>query len=690
MMSYSLRSAALRLTVVLGPALLVLALGVLAVAAIQRAAGGMEHVARAYRVSVAVEAMLTRVVDAQTAMRGFIVTGDEQFLEGYHGVADDVELHFGTLRHLIIDPEQRQRLEELRSLVEANLEHVQHNIALRRTGDVAGAEASVRSGIGKARMDALRAAKAEFEQAQALIVDDRQADLQARAWRLSGMVLLGSLLAVALAVLTNLLLARRARAQEALVLEVSEQNVQLQEQAAELELQTEELQAQAAQLEDTMVELEMSNQELQHTHDILQERDVERAAILEREHRARKRAEESERQFRTMANSIPQLAWMADEAGTIFWYNDRWYAFTGTSADDMPGRGWQKVHHPDYVDAVMRRLGDAFERGSAWEDTFPMRGSDGEYRWFLSRALPIADEDGHIVRWFGTHTDVTEQKVLENERDRAYHEAHAAREDAEAANRAKMDFLAAMSHELRTPLNAIAGFVDLLDLGVYGGNSPQQLQALSRIRSNQRSLLVLINDILQYAKVEAGSLDLHIQDVPVVELVPELDTMMEPQVRQAELAYTAEIEDPSLVVRADPDRIRQILLNLLTNAVKFTPPGGTVGLSCEARGDWIDLRVRDTGRGIPAEMVQRIFDPFVQLDRKKNESSRQGVGLGLPISRDLAEAMGGTLTVESLYGRGSTFVLSLPAASPNGDGPERRAGEERRSDEERRSAQAAG
>lgn len=244
--------------------------------------------------------------------------------------------------------------------------------------------------------------------------------------------------------------------------------------------------------------------------------------------------------------------------------------------------------------------------------------------------------------------------------------AEHARAEAEHANRAKADFLAAMSHELRTPLNAIAGYAELMEMGLRGPVTDAQRSDLDRIRRSQQHLLSLINDILNFAKLEAGSVEFRIADVPLWEVLVDLRAMTEPQLIARGVVHHFHLPDRSLAARGEADKVQQILLNLLTNAIKFTDPGGRVSVAAEADGEWVRIQVRDTGRGIAADRLDDIFDPFVQVERHLTQSSQQGVGLGLAISRELARGMGGELAVESRQGEGSTFTLTLSRGGPVG------------------------
>jgi len=246
--------------------------------------------------------------------------------------------------------------------------------------------------------------------------------------------------------------------------------------------------------------------------------------------------------------------------------------------------------------------------------------------------------------------------------------AEAARAAAEIANRAKSDFLATMSHELRTPLNAIAGYAQLMQLGVPEPVPSAHLDYLTRIQQSQRHLLGVINSVLNFARIEAGSVVYDLRDVQIAALLAEVEPLVAPQMQTRGHKYACLPCDPSLVIRADPDKVRQILLNLLSNAIKFTPSSGEIILSAEPLLDdpeekFAAIRVSDTGLGVPPDKLATIFDPFVQVESSHNRTA-EGTGLGLAISRELARGMGGDLVVESSLGQGSTFTLTLPRSKP--------------------------
>ena len=259
-------------------------------------------------------------------------------------------------------------------------------------------------------------------------------------------------------------------------------------------------------------------------------------------------------------------------------------------------------------------------------------------------------------------TRYSELELAKAVADVALTEAREARMMAEHANSAKTLFLRAMSHELRTPLNAITGYTELLELGIRGEVNPKQLQDLGRIKRAAAYLTRLINDILAIARLE-GARPLQLIPIAVNPVLGEVEGLCALQAKASGLKLTVNSCDPSIVVTADAERFQQILLNLLTNAIKFTPPEGSIAVTCERDAGTARVRVNDTGIGVRPVDIDRVFEPFVQIDRHLTKAAQQGVGLGLSISRELARAMRGDLTLQSTEGIGSTFTLTLPIAS---------------------------
>jgi len=350
--------------------------------------------------------------------------------------------------------------------------------------------------------------------------------------------------------------------------------------------------------------------------------------------------------FENLLDLAPQVVWFGRPDGHITYSNPYWYEYTGLSERETLGYGWTTAIHPDDRERVVASLQSAVEEGH-YEFEFRLRRKDESYCWFLARGRPGRDDSGKVDAWVGIAVDIEERKTAEQE--------------AWAASQAKSEFLASMSHELRTPLNAIGGYAELLAMGIRGPLNADQAQDIARIRRSQQHLLTLINDVLNFAKVDAGQTEYRLTAVPVDEALRDTESMIAPQVLAKGLHYSYKGAGKSASVLADPEKLQQIVINLLGNAVKFTEPGGSITLSSELVGNCIEIRVADTGPGISPEKLDRIFDPFVQAERRLNQPV-QGVGLGLAISQDLAQGMDGKITVESEVGEGSTFTLSLPRA----------------------------
>jgi signal transduction histidine kinase len=270
----------------------------------------------------------------------------------------------------------------------------------------------------------------------------------------------------------------------------------------------------------------------------------------------------------------------------------------------------------------------------------------------------LRDETGSLVGFAKVTRDLTERRAAQ---ERAIADARGVAE-AEAASRAKGEFLTAMSHELRTPINAAMGYAELIEMGLGGPVSDQQLEYLGRIRGSHAHLLAIVTDLLNYSRIEAGHVRYDLAPVALAAVLDAVLPMIEPQAALKGVALARERCADAVVARADRAKAQQIVLNLLSNAVKFTPAGGRIALDCgAAAAGVVRITVADTGPGIPPDKQTAVFEPFVQLGRSLT-SGHEGTGLGLAISRDLARATGGDVTVASAPGRGAAFTLVLPRA----------------------------
>ena len=367
---------------------------------------------------------------------------------------------------------------------------------------------------------------------------------------------------------------------------------------------------------------------------------------------ARRVIEESAAKYRFLADAIPVQVWTATPEGQLDYVNHRAEVYFGVPMSALVGTGWLAFVHPDDAPRAAANWERSLATGEPYEVEFRLRDARGAYCWHLARGTAQRASDGALLRWFGTNTDIEDSKRNEAELKRLTVEAT-------EANRAKSDFLAAMSHELRTPLNAIGGYAQLIEMGVRGPVTPAMIEDLQKIQRSKDHLNTLVGGVLAFAKGGAGRIELQVRRVRVAALLESVLDMIVPQLADRALTLERGDVDDALAISADEDKARQILLNLLANALKFTPPGGTIGVSTSATAAVVQIAVRDTGIGIPAQLLEQIFEPFVQAKRAI-QSRDGGVGLGLAISRQLARAMQGELTVSSTEGKGSVFTLALP------------------------------
>jgi len=371
---------------------------------------------------------------------------------------------------------------------------------------------------------------------------------------------------------------------------------------------------------------------------------------------------DSEERFRLLVQSVRDYAiFMLDPNGRIATWNEGAQRIKGYAASEIIGKHFS-VFYPHDVAASgypQHELRVATRTGRFEDEGWRVR-KDGSFFW-ASVVITALYKENRLVGFAKVTRDLTERRQAQ---ERALADARRVAE-MEASNRAKSEFLATLSHELRTPLNAIGGYTDLLLAMVSGELTETQRQYLDRIAASQQHLLALVNDLLNLSRIEAGGVEYDLQSVPMAPLLAGLAAMMLPQARIKQLTLDVPTPGHEVVVWADPARVQQILLNLLSNAIKFTPSGGRISVACAVTDGKVGISVLDTGPGIPEEQFEGIFEPFVQLGRTLT-STREGIGLGLAISRDLARAMSGQLKVSSHVGEGSTFTLVLPRSEGNG------------------------
>ena len=351
-----------------------------------------------------------------------------------------------------------------------------------------------------------------------------------------------------------------------------------------------------------------------------------------------------------------------DPTGHIASWNPGAERFKGYRAEEIIGRHFSTFYPPSDIAAGKpeMELVVAAAEGRFEDEGWRLR-KDGSRFWANVVITALRDKTGELIGFGKVTRDLTErraaqQRAIENARRLA---------EVEAANHAKAEFLAAISHELRTPLNAIAGYVELLETGLRGPVNAQQKEDLRRIRRSQQHLLGIINDLLNFTRIEAGTVNYDIEPFSMGEALDVVRVMAEPLA--AAKGMTLEWPAPTEVMaRGDMSKVEQILLNLITNAVKFTPHGGRITVEVGSSPEGVSVTVTDTGIGIPVDQLESIFEPFVQVGRTLT-SLHEGAGLGLAISRDLARAMGGELSARSGPGEGASFLLVMPPAGPHAD-----------------------
>jgi PAS domain S-box-containing protein len=360
-------------------------------------------------------------------------------------------------------------------------------------------------------------------------------------------------------------------------------------------------------------------------------------------------------EFHLLAESMPQIVWVALPDGLNIYLNQQWVDYTGLSLEKSYGTGWIKPFHPDDQKSALDAWQSAITNNTAYSTECRIRQKDGDYFWWLVRAVPVLDKKGKIIKWFGTCTDI--QNIKET--------AIAllkAKEHAEESDRLKSAFLANMSHEIRTPMNGILGFADLLKEPGLTGDMQQEYVLI--IEESGNRMLNIINDIVDISKIEAGLMEVNVQQTNINKQIEFIYTFFKPQIREKGLHFIMKntLPEREAFINSDSEKIYSILTNLVKNAIKFTDQGTIelgYTLKSEKESSVLEFYVKDMGIGIPKNRQTAIFERFIQAD-VSNKMASQGTGLGLSISKAYIEMLGGKLWLESEEGVGSTFYFTLP------------------------------
>ncbi|MEQ6342460.1 MAG: CHASE3 domain-containing protein [Gammaproteobacteria bacterium] len=555
---------------------------------------------------------LSTLVDSETAMRGYVLTGDEAFLEPYLAVRDRIRGNLQELRQLTLIPTAKNHLDALVPLVDAKLAHISQAIELRRNHDETAAVALVRSGQGRRLMDSIRAEMGRHIPLEEGMLAQREAEFQSSMRNLFAAIVGASLFTLLFALAFAYSFYRETQLRLKNLVHLETQKL--------LEIQ------------------EQTNKQLQQANVTLQL---------------------SEARYRTLFESIDEGFCIIE---MIFDKHDKpvdWrFLEVNPSFEKQTG-----LH--DIVGKRMRELAPDHE--AHWFETYGKVVLTGEPIRFVNEAKALDDSwfDLYAFRVGGRDsrkvavlfTNITERKRLDQALQDQNAELERARRLAEKANLAKSAFLSSMSHELRTPLNAILGFAQLLEAGSPPPTAAQ-LVRLHQITKAGWYLLELINEILDLAVIESGKLSLSGEPVSLIDVMRECQAMIEPQAQQRGIHINFLPFDPDWYARADRTRVKQVLINLLSNAVKYNREQGTVMVKCTARTpERIRISIKDSGAGLSVEKMAQLFQPFNRLGQEAG--AEEGTGIGLAVTKRLVELMGGTVGVESTVGVGSEFWIEL-------------------------------
>ncbi len=643
--------------------------------------------------------LLSTLKDLETGQRGFLLTGKDAYLQPYDAALSQMPGQMDALAKLGLP------LDGLREAVEVREAEAANGVQARRAAGLDAGIASVNAGHGKTAMDAARGKIAALQSAAASRIDKRDRRTRTeRRW-----LTVASLLSLAGAIaLVALFAARRrfeSRAATSLldsVLENAPVGLGLLDGSLQVRHMNRALAAMGnralgvdvgASIWDVMPDLKepfaaklervldggrpIPNTEV--TAPNLAKPELTRhfqvsfyplasgadrgagmvVTDVTNRNRLERRVRQSEERFRTLTETSAAIVWTTTPDGRFEGDLAQWRQFTGQTLEQASDEGWLDAIHPDDRPAIAYAWSHAVAAQLPYIIEQRLRRADGEWRTMAVHGVPVLDEDLSVREWVGSHTDITERR-------RAEDALAAAKEAAEAANRAKSAFLANMSHELRTPLSAVIGYSEMLEEEMADLGEPHLVADLKKIESNARHLLSLINDVLDLSKIEANRMTSYAEDFDVATLAQEAAATVDSLVQRKANTLLLDLGDGLGAMHTDVVKVRQCLFNLISNAAKFTERGRitlSIRRDTGPDGDWVDFQVADTGIGMTPEQVGRLFQRFAQADESTTRNFG-GTGLGLALTRAFCRVLGGDVSVQSEAGKGTAFTMRLPALMP--------------------------
>lgn len=373
----------------------------------------------------------------------------------------------------------------------------------------------------------------------------------------------------------------------------------------------------------------------------------------------------SEERFRALAENIPNLAWMADPTGYIYWYNNRWFEYTGTTQADMEGWGWQSVHDPEYLPDVVKKWKHSIKNAEPFEMVFPIKGADGDYRPFLTRVVPIFDQNSKIIQWVGTNTDISEQLKVERAEKRNEELEEITQQLAEqrkslmSLNKAKDEFIGMASHQLRTPATAVKQYISLVMDEMFGPLTPDQTQYLQIAYDSNERELTIINDLLKTAQMDSTEFKLNQAKHDISKLLTDCIDELAPMFDLRRQTVAFDRPEKPVETCIDITEMKLVFVNLLENASKYSHPGAVVTVSLKVVKNRLEIIFDDSGVGIGPDDQARVFEKFTRVDNELSDTVT-GTGLGLYWVRQLVRLHGGTVSLRSTLKKGSRFTVKLP------------------------------